>query len=67
MNIKDMNTPDLLATLAQLERITVATDTPKLIRMELFRRGVSEFNGVPLETLLRNPVLRAEYEEATKG
>ena len=39
----------------------------KAIRKEMFRRGVEEINGVPLETLLRNPVLKEEYEEATGG
>lgn len=65
-SIKETSTADLLSTLAQLERVTPNSAILKLIRKELFKRGVDNFNGIPLATLLRNPVLKAEYDAAMK-
>ena len=34
------------------------------VRTEIFRRGRKTINGIPLEVLLRNPAVRAEYDAA---
>lgn len=59
----------LLDLLTKLESVD-PQDKNKMrseIRKELFKRNVSNINGIPLDVILRNPLLRKEYEEAIGG
>lgn len=70
MELDKMSEEELLNTLVKLESQRGTVDnlaTRRSIRVELFRRGVNNINGVPLEVLLRNPLLKEDYDEAMKG
>lgn len=70
MKKEELSVEELTRELVMLEAQKLTVDnlaTRRAIRMELFRRAVNNINGVPLGVLLRNPLLKEEYNEVMKG
>lgn len=64
MEFENMTTAELLHFLRKHEQIDPQDrrGVRKEIRKILFKRGVKTINGTSVDVLLRNPLLRAEYE-----
>ena len=64
MEFENMTTAELLHFLRKHEQIDPQDrrGVRKEIRKILFKRGVKTINGTSIDVLLRNPLLRAEYE-----
>lgn len=64
MGFENKTTAELLQFLRKHEQIDPQDrrGVRKEIRKILFKRGVKNINGTPIDVLLRNPLLRAEYE-----
>ena len=67
-DLEKMSIGELTSRLRKLDNLGLNSheDTRRSIRVELFKRGVHNINGIPLETLLRNPTIKEDYEEAQR-